>query len=190
MIKIVSIILFYIILTAGLIVYFLFNRSPITLEKGVYISQPKSVIKLELVDNKGNLFTEAQLKGHWSLLFFGFSSCELVCPMTLSMLNQTHEGLPNNKKPKILFISVDPKRDSLPVLNQYMAQFNSHFTALRGEMKAINELQKQLHVSVSSTPMTHGNEILLINPEARVQAYFYYPISAKALISDLKRLIN
>ena len=189
-VKIFSIIGFYGLLALILISYFFFNRSPIQLEKGIYVHQSKTNIKFNLIDNKGNLYTESQLKGHWSLLFFGFSSCERICPLTLHMLSETYEGLPVSKRPQILFISVDPQRDSLPVLNHYLGQFKAPFTALRGEMKSINTLQKQLRVSVSSTPMSHGTEIVLINPQGKIQAYFYYPLSAKTLIADLNRVIH
>lgn len=188
--KITAIILFYLVLAASFIVYVVFNHSKVNLEDGVYINQPQPIAHFELIDNHGNLFTENNLKGHWSLLFFGFSSCTMICPLTMQTLNQTYEHLAKTKKPQVIFISVDPGHDSLQKLNQFIHQFNPDFIALRGDMSAINTLQKQLHVTVSTTPMSHGTEILLINPEAKVQAYFYYPVSAKTLILDLNRLIN
>lgn len=183
-------ILLYLILIALLISYFVVYRNPIHLENGVYISQIEPVPNFELVDNHGNLFSEATLKGHWSLLFFGFSRCKMVCPLTMSMLNQTYERLSPTKRPQVIFISVDPEHDSVQELNQFVHQFNEHFIALRGPMSAINSLQKQLHITVSASPMSHGTEILLINPEARIQAYFYYPIAASELVADLNRLID
>lgn len=183
-------ILFYLILIALLISYFAVYRSPVRLEHGVYISQIEPVPNFELIDNQGNLFSEAKLKGHWSLLFFGFSRCKMVCPLTMSMLNQAYERLSPAKRPQVIFISVDPEHDSVDELNQFVHQFNEHFIALRGPMSLINSLQKQLHITVSASPMSHGTEILLINPEGRVQAYFYYPITASDLVADLNRLIK
>lgn len=180
----------YLILITLLTTYVVVYHSPIRLEHGVYISQIAPVPNFELIDNQGNLFSEAKLKGHWSLLFFGFSRCKMVCPLTMSMLNQTYKRLPPAKRPQVIFISVDPEHDSVQELNQFIHQFNEHFIALRGPMPAINSLQKQLHITVSASPMSHGTEILLINPEARVQAYFYYPIAANDLLADLKRLID
>ncbi|HAU1152608.1 TPA: SCO family protein [Legionella pneumophila] len=188
--KVISIILFYIILAASIIVYVFFNHSEVNLEEGVYVNQPQSLAHFELIDNHGNLFTEKNLKGHWSLLFFGFSSCTMICPFTMQTLNQAYESLVKTKKLQVIFISVDPEHDSLSRLNQFIHQFNPDFIALRGEISVINALQKQLHVTVSTTPMSHGTEILLINPEAKVQAYFYYPISTKTLVLDLNRLIT
>lgn len=188
--KIIIAVFFYFILIAGLIIYIAFYHTAVRLEHGVYINQPQPIAQFELIDNHENLFTETKLKGHWSLLFFGFSSCPSICPLTMQMLNQTYESLSKTKKPQVIFISVDPAHDSSQKLNQFIHQFNPHFIALRGDMLAINSLQKQLHVTVSKTPMSHGTEILLINPESKVQAYFYYPISKNALVLDLNRLIN
>lgn len=188
--KIIKIILFYLIITAALVAYFLTHRSVVNLAHGVYMSQPEPVKHFELIDNQGDLFTEKQLKGHWSLLFFGFSSCAVICPMTMQTLKQSVESLPKNKRPQVIFISVDPQKDTLQKLNQFINQFNSHFIALRGGMEAVNALQKQLHVPVSTTPMSHGTEILLINPQGDIQAYFYYPISAKNLVADLNQVIH
>nr|WP_255666571.1 MULTISPECIES: SCO family protein [unclassified Legionella] len=188
--KITSIIFFYLILAAILIAYIVFYRSSVQLESGIYVNQPQAITHFELIDNHGNLFTETNLKGHWSLLFFGFSSCPMICPLTMQTLNQAYESLVKTKRPQIIFISVDPEHDSLPRLNQFIHQFNPHFIALRGEMSAINALQKQLHITVSTAPMSHGTEILFINPEAKVQAYFYHPLQVKTLVSDLNQLIN
>ncbi|WP_058535179.1 SCO family protein [Legionella saoudiensis] len=188
--KITKIILFYLFLITVLIAYFVIYHSPVRLEHGVYMNQPEPVPKFELTDNQGNLFSETQLKGHWTLIFFGFSRCKMVCPLTMSMLNQTYEQLPPAQRPQVIFISVDPEYDSVQELNQFVHQFNEHFIALRGPISVINSLQKQLHITVSASPMSHGTEILLINPEARVQAYFYYPITTKDLLVDLMRLID
>ena len=188
--KITKIILFYLIIAISLIVYFAFHHSAVKLESDVYLNQPQTVTHFEFIDNHGNLFTETKLKGHWSLLFFGFTSCAMICPLTMQTLNQTYGRLTTTKRPQVIFISVDPEHDSLQRLNQFMHQFNPHFIALRGDMPAINTLQKQLHVTVSTTPMSHGTEIVLINPEAKIQAYFHYPISPKTLAADLQRLMH
>ncbi len=188
--KIITIILFYLILTISLIVYFAFHQSAVKLDGGIYFDQPQSITHFELIDHHGNLFTEKQLEGHWSLLFFGFSLCPMICPFTMQTLNQTYESLAKKKRPRIIFISVDPEHDSLQRLNQFIHQFNSNFIALRGEMSTINSLQKQLHVTISTTPMSHGAEIILISPKAKMQAYFYHPIQVKTLVSDLNHLIN
>jgi protein SCO1/2 len=181
--------LVYGILIAGFLIYLVLN-DPIKLQRGILMPRPESVPSFELMDNNGNLFTERNLKGHWSLLFFGFTSCTSVCPLTMKTVSQSYEYLTPSKRPQVILVSVDPERDSLQRLNQFVHGFNPKFIGLKGDLARVHALQKALHVRVSSTPMSHGAEILLINPEAKVQAYFYYPIPVKALVGDLERLIS
>ena len=180
----------YTLLAAVIIIYLLFHLSPVRLAQGVYVPKPKPIENFELLDNQGQMFTKNQLKNHWSLLFFGFSQCELICPLTLKLFAQTYQALPKAKKPQVIFISVDPEHDSLEKLTTFVQQFNQQFIALRGSLPEINALQKQLHVTISKTAKSHGTEILLINPQAGVQAYFYSPISSEKFLSDLELLIH
>lgn len=154
------------------------------------MSQPKPTRPFQLVDNKGQVFKENQLKHHWSLVFFGFSSCKMVCPFALQTFNEIYDSFLKKNQVQVIFISVDPERDSIVRLNQFVQGINKDFIALRGSMPAINGLQRQWKVAISSNAASHGREILLLNPEAQVQAYFYYPIEPKALLSDLQMLIN
>lgn len=186
--KIISLVLFYVIFTVILIVYFVFYHHSVNLKKGIYINRPEAITHFELIDTQGNVFNEKKLKGHWSLLFFGFSSCEMVCPLTLKMLKETYEGLPEAQRPQVIFISVDPEYDSLQRLNQFVHSFNEQFIALRGSLEAIQHLQKQLHVLVSTMPKSHGTEILLVNPKGEVQTYFYYPLTSQELLKDIQHV--
>src|SRR5437899_2345276 len=130
--------LFYLTLTVALIVYFIFHPSLVRLSHGVYMDKPLPITHFELIDDKGHLFTESRLGNTWSLLFFGFSTCKMICPFTLQMLHKTYASLPKAKRPQIIFVSVDPAHDSIERLNQYVHQFNADFIALSGKMSAIN----------------------------------------------------
>lgn len=190
MTRLSKIILFYAIMITMFISYIFLYISPIQLKNGIYVNAPQAIAPFELIDHKGDAFTEMQLEGHWSLLFFGFSSCPMICPGTLETLKHVDENLPASTKIEIIFVSVDPEHDSVQHLNEYMRPFNKNFIAVTGQMSAINALQKQLHVPVSSAPSSHGTEIILINPQAQVQAYFNYPITSQALLYDLNNVFN
>src|ERR1700744_935138 len=99
--KIIATVLCYLILTTLLILYVVLHPDPVKLENGIYMTKPQPINNFELIDNKGNLFRESNLRGHWSLLVFGFGSCKMICPLTLQMLNQTFEGLPIIKRPEV-----------------------------------------------------------------------------------------
>ncbi len=187
--KIYKIAIGYAVIIISIIAYIMMHLSPIRLAKGVYVTNPKPIADFKLIDNQGHEFNEKNLKKHWSLLYFGFSSCGTVCPVTLQVLNQTYERLPKSKRPQVILVSVDPQHDSIQRLNQYVHRFNKNFFALSGPMSKINALQQQLHVTVSREPMSHGTEIVLINPKAEIQAYFYFPITVEVLSSDLKKIL-
>ncbi len=190
MVRTTRTILIYVIIITIFIAYIFLHFSPIQLKKGIYVDPPQTIAPFELMDHQGHVFTQTQLTDHWSLLFFGFTSCPMICPVTLDILKQVNEHFPESKKFEIIFVSVDPEHDSVQHLNKYMQPFDKHFIALTGQMSAINALQKQMHVPVSNAPSSHGTEIILINPQAQVQAYFYYPITSQELLQDLNKVIG
>lgn len=168
---------------------FLF-RNPIQLNSGTYVSKPSKIKPFELMDHHGNTFSVQQLEGHWSLLFFGFSSCPMICPVTLDKLQQVNMQLPASKKLQMIFVSVDPEHDTIQHLNDYMRAYDPYFIAIRGPMSEINTLQQEFHVHVSKTPQSHGAEIILINPLGQIQAYFNSSITSQELLMDLDKLID
>jgi len=189
-VKMTKIILFYGIMVAMLILIILQYLNPVQLKNGTYVNPPQTIQPFEMTDQNNQVFTQGELNGHWSLLFFGFSSCPMICPGMLETLKQVDQNLPESKHLQIIFVSVDPEHDSVQRLNQYMEPFNKNFIALSGPMSDINALQKQLHVPVSINPKSHGNEMILINPQAQVQAYFKYPITSQELSVDLNKVID
>ncbi len=99
------------------------------------------VIKnLSLIDHKGDQFNKARLNGKPSLLFFGFTHCPEICPTTLSQLSEVTENLktPINLT-NIIFVTLDPKRDTQNHLKEYIQYFNKNVIAITGQ---INELKK------------------------------------------------
>ena len=99
------------------------------------------VIKnLSLIDHKGDQFNKASLNGKPSLLFFGFTNCPEICPTTLSQLSEVTENLktPINLT-NIIFVTLDPKRDTQNHLKEYIQYFNKNVIAITGQ---ISELKK------------------------------------------------
>jgi protein SCO1/2 len=97
------------------------------LKNGTALPSPREIIAFELKSAPdGTPFTNTQLKGHWSMLFFGFTHCAMLCPTTLSNLNQFYGNLLAeniSQMPKIYFISIDPERDSLQRIATYVTSF-------------------------------------------------------------------
>jgi protein SCO1 len=170
---------------------------------GAYLIPPKEINDFQLTDNTGKTFTKENLKGHWTMMFFGFTNCGMVCPTTLVSLNKMYltlkKELPDKQLPQVVFVSVDPEQDTVEKINSYVTTFNSHFMGLRGEFSDLVPLEKQLHIVAVKMKgdseekddyyYDHSAEILLINPNAEVQAYLSYPHKPEQLVKDYKLVI-
>jgi protein SCO1/2 len=192
MMKIILLDLFIII---GLITYFVFFHSNQSIKiHGTYLKKPLDITKFSFVDTQDQAFTKEQLQGHWTMLYFGFTHCPVICPTTLSALNGMYQflekDLPKDQLPEVAFISVDPVIDNVQQLNHYVKSFNAHFIGLRTGLKETLEFEKQLHLAVDkNNPLNHSMEVLLINPDGKIQAYFSYPHQMENLIKDYKMIV-
>jgi protein SCO1/2 len=188
--KIMTIILFYILILACLIIYVELSRSNNSVKiNGIYLHTPINITEFHFTDNHGKAFSKKNLLGHWSILFFGFTNCPMICPTTMAELNKMYEvlqqKLPAEQLPQVIFISVDPKRDTVEKLNQFVHTFNAHFIGLRSNLADTLALEKQLHLTNSaSNPNNHSMDILLLNPAGQVQVYFTYPHQFEKMAAD------
>jgi protein SCO1/2 len=198
------IVLIIAILIAGL--YFGVFRQPVTQNvkiSGVFLPHSTPIKEFSLTDTTKKSFTAADLKGHWTLLFFGFTNCGMVCPTTMAALNMMYQilekGLPVSQLPQVMMITVDPERDTLARMAEYIASFNVHFKGARGESSQINALENQLHIAAVKLQadgagkdhytINHTAEIMVINPKGEVQAFLSYPHHAEEMAKDYKTII-
>lgn len=162
----------------------------------------KSVPAFSLLDQDKKPTTQESLQGHWNLVFFGFTHCPDVCPLTLSVVRDVaakiaaDDSLPD---PKVTFVTVDPKRDTPEKLNQYLAFFNPEFSALTGELNAVYELTRPMNIVVQFTAndenpsaytVDHTASIFLIDPELRVRGSFKVPHETETILSDYRIMLN
>lgn len=170
---------------------------------GVVISPAKEVANFRLTDNNGQPFTKENLQGHWTMMFFGFSNCGLVCPTTLASLNKMYQilqrELPDKNLPQIVMVSVDPERDTVAKMNTYVKTFNPNFIGTRGEMTETIALEKQFHIVAikkqegndkNNYYYDHSAEILLLNPTGKLQAYLSYPHVPEEMVKDYKLILK
>jgi protein SCO1/2 len=195
-IKLYLIILLDMLLIVVLIIYFGLIRPHVAIKvNGTYIMNPTDIAQFRLIDQDGGIVSKEQLKGRWTMVFFGFTNCPMICPTTMAILNQMYKklevDLPENKLPQVILISVDPNRDTVKQLNRFVHQFNPQFIGARADREEIIALEKQLHLTVTEDNlMNHSMEILLLNPDVRVQVYFSYPQNASQLSIDYKNIIT
>lgn len=171
---------------------------------GVYLPQPTQITDFTLTDNHGKPFSKENMKGHWTMLFFGFTNCGMVCPATMAALNNMYKilqkDLPKDQLPQVVLISVDPDRDTVARLNDYVNAFNPSFTGARGDMNMTQALEKQLHIVAEKMQadgagknhytINHSAEIMLFNPNVQLQAFLSYPHQAEQMAKDYKLIIG
>lgn len=163
----------------------------------VFPADYKTVPEFELVDATDQPFTQENLRGQWNLVFFGFTHCPDVCPMTMNVMTDAIEQIKTKHAdlplPQTTFVTVDPKRDTREKLSSYIGFFNPEFNALTGELNAVYQLTNPLNIVVSFTAnkddpdnytVDHTASILLIDPELRVRGKFNAPHTADQIVAD------
>lgn len=152
--------------------------------EGLLWPNPKRLHAFTLTDQNGRTFGLDQLRGKWSLLFFGYTHCPDVCPLTLAVLNNffNHEK-GKYKDIQVAFVTVDPGRDTRQRLKKYVQYFNPGFIGLRGSIAQTKVLTSQLGVAFSygkkfkdgSYTVNHSAAIFLIDPKGQEIAIFSAP---------------
>jgi protein SCO1/2 len=162
------------------------------------LSPPRPLPPLELIDQDDRPFDAARLRGGWTLLFFGFTSCPDACPLTMSALAQANEllaDLPASLRPRVVMISVDPERDTPERLGAYVRAFDPTFVGATGTQAAVNELAQRIGVLVSkrqlegdSYTVDHTTSVFLIDPDGALRALFSAPHTPKLIAEDYRRI--
>jgi protein SCO1 len=172
----------------------LLGATSVPLESGTWLPQRRALVEFHLQDLAGADFNLKRLQGHPTLLFFGFTNCPDVCPTTLATLTQVQRSAPLPGT-QVVFISVDPERDSAANLQVYLGAFNKSFTGVRGNAAALAPLLKNLgaiavrqNLPDGSYTMDHSATLYLLDTRGRLVAVFTPPFSAPKLTADLHRV--
>ena len=168
------------------------GRAPVALQNGTLFPERRAIAAFQLADHEGAAFGNAQLRGHPSLLFFGFTNCPDVCPTTLAVLAGVEKRAPVPGL-RTLFVTVDPDRDDTLTLKRYVNAFSPGMIGLRGDTAQLDPLMKSLSAVryVQKTAdggysVDHSSTLYLIDGEGRLAAVFTPPFSVPALESDLR----
>lgn len=170
------------------------------LSTGTYLTPSRELPDFSLIDQRGQTFGAANLRGHWSLLFFGYTNCPDFCPTTLTTLAAMQKRLRAAKStvlPQVVFVSVDAKRDTPAQMAQYVPYFDPKFIGLTGaDQPSIEAVARKLGVGVVIQPTSDGNytvdhtaAIFVLNPDGRITAILTGPFSVAALQSDFQRVV-
>ncbi|MEM4408738.1 MAG: SCO family protein [Candidatus Caldarchaeum sp.] len=165
------------------------------------VIREKEAPDFTLMDHNGNPITLSQFIGSAVLVFFGYTNCPDICPMTLAVLKSTLEKLPqkDRDKVKVMFISVDPERDTAERLESYVHHFDPAFIGATGTMAQLEHVAQDYGVyweveqkdeSKAGYLIGHTSTVFLIEPKRRF--YLKYPrtkLDAAMIAEDIKRVL-
>ncbi len=155
---------------------------------------------LALTDHTGKPRTLADFQGKVVVIFFGFTQCPDVCPTTLAEMAKVVKELgADGAKVQVLFVSVDPERDTKELLKQYVTVFNSTFLGLVGDAEATVRAAREFKVYVQKQPpktpggsysVDHSAGTFILDQQGRLRLFAQYGVGAAALLGDIKTLLK
>lgn len=152
-----------------------------------------------LIDHTGKARTLADFHGKAVVMFFGFTHCPDICPTTLSDMRQVMQSLGNDAaRMQVLFVTVDPKRDTQELLAQYVPSFNPTFLGLYGDEAATNKVARDFkiihQIQEGKTPdsytVAHTAASLVFDPQGRLRLFINYGMEVDKVTADIKLLLK
>lgn len=191
-----------VLLLTGLGVFFTLSPSP---PQGLddrtqWLAQGPTLPPFFLPSTHGTLAPD-QLQKQWTLLLFGYTHCPDVCPTDLGVLASVvqQRRRENRPVPQVIFISVDPSRDSLPLLARYLGAFDAAFIGAQADDKQLKPFTQTLGVyavrhtderdAAGNYPVDHSTAFYLFNPSGALQASFQTPQNPVGLAQQLQRVM-
>jgi len=155
----------------------------------------RTVQEFQLTDANSDVITQSVFEDKWSLVFFGFTQCPDICPITLQVMKEVVEKVEaqGQAEPQVVFVSVDPARDTAELMKQYIAYFDESFIGITGDVNDVHELTSSLGIVASFTAndtdpdaygVDHTASLLLIDPQRRVRAKVTPPHEAQKIVDD------
>ena len=173
--------------------------------------QARPIANFQLQNQRGENFTQQDLLNRWSLVFFGFTSCPDVCPLTMTELSEfygDYKALGATELPQVVFITVDPERDGVNEIAEYMERFDEDFVGLAGNPQAIADVAAEFFVAYSNESSNMGHEghpapssqsddysvshsvhVSVVDPQGRLHSVIRPPILRRTMLELYPELI-
>ena len=183
---------------AVFIVAAIFLKRPDTF-RGVEYQQPLTASEITLTRDNGDVFHLSEQKGRVTLLFFGYTFCPDVCPTTLAELKQVYDGLGDNAQfVQVVFITVDPGRDTSQKMQEYVNRFNPAFIGLSGSETELEGIWKNYGIFREIAPGTsptnyivnHTARITLIDPDGNLRISYGFQTPVDDIIHDVELILK
>lgn len=168
--------------------------------RGAIFEPPRTLTDFTLASTDGDAFTLSEHRGEVILMYFGYRACPDFCPTTFAELKRVYADLnePADKL-KIVFVTVDPERDTLENLTMYTDAFDEDFIGLRGEGNVLKQVtdqfgvvaeKRQLGDSALSYLIDHTASLFLIDAEGHLKAQYLYGTDYRDIVHDLRILLE
>ena len=152
-----------------------------------------------LTDHNGKPRTLADFKGKVVVMFFGYTQCPDVCPTTMAEMATVMQELgPLAERVQVLFVTIDPARDTQALLAKYVPAFDSRFLGLYGDQAATEKVAKEFKVFYQKVPgkepgsytMDHTAGSYVFDPQGRIRLFVRHGQGAEPIVHDLKLLLS
>ncbi len=177
-------------LTAAGVLFFLLRPDPPL--AGTELNNPVPVSGLQLVNHRGEkVDLAADFGGEVTLVFFGYTRCPDVCPLTMARLAQAYEGLERTDGLKVVMVTVDPGHDTPEVLGEYVERFHPDFVGLTGSNNQIAEAAKTFFVGYAgAAPTVAHTDMVMVLDRAGNMRYMYGTEAVINIGEDLPGLLR
>jgi len=169
--------------------------SPEQIDAGIILlPQSRAIPALHMTDQDGHPVSLDQLKGKWSLLFFGYTFCPDICPTTLAQLRKIKAELPKNsvERMQVILVSVDPQRDTPAKLKEYLGYFDKDFRGFNAQAPVLEAFAKAVSMpyvepdtSKPNYTVSHSGNLALIGPDGTQRGFIRAPFSTPKLVAQL-----
>lgn len=163
------------------------------------LSTPRELPGFTLQQSDRTQLVPGELRGHWTVVFLGFTYCPDVCPTTLADLAQAQKRwatLPESTRPRVLFVSVDPERDTIEKIGEYAHAFHKDTLAATADVPSLEKFAKSLSLVFAKVPpadgapadqyaVDHSAALVVLDPQGRMAGVIQPPFVPKAIAEDL-----
>jgi protein SCO1/2 len=164
----------------------------------ILLPTSRSLPDLQMTDQNGQRVSISDLKGKWTMLFFGYTFCPDICPTTLAELRQIKSELPKDvlSKMQVVLVSVDPNRDTPQQLKQYLGYFDPDFRGLTGSVDDVQKLANAVSIpfipadtSKPNYTVDHSGNLALLGPDGSQRGFIRSPLNDKKMVEQLPKLL-
>jgi protein SCO1/2 len=166
------------------------------------LPEPRPLPDFDLAQSDGTRLVPGELRGQWTVVFLGFTHCPDICPMTLARMAQAQKqwaDMPESVRPRILFVSVDPERDTPARIGEYAHHFHADTMAATGPVPMLEDLATALGMVFMKVPppegvpadqysVDHSATLAVLDPQGRMAGLLRPPFDPDAIAADLRAL--